>query len=51
LRDECALTIEPTRAFATETTAPERALSDLVNQAYALAPAEIELPRGALLCE
>jgi hypothetical protein len=29
----------------------ERTLSDLVNHAYALTPAETELPRCALLCE
>ena len=35
--------IEPARARATETLTLERTLSDLVNQAYALTPAEIEL--------
>ena len=43
LRDEYTRTIEPARALAAETLAPERTLSDLVNQAYALAPAEIAL--------
>jgi hypothetical protein len=33
----------PTRARAAETAKLERTLSDLVNQAYGLAPAEIEL--------
>ena len=33
----------PTRARAAETLNLERTLSDLVNQAYALTPAEIEL--------
>jgi hypothetical protein len=35
--------IEPARALATDALTLERALSDLVNQAYALTPAEIEL--------
>jgi hypothetical protein len=43
LRDEYTRTIEPARALATETLALERILSDLVNQAYALTPAEIAL--------
>jgi hypothetical protein len=43
LRDEYARTIEPARALAAETLKLERTLSDLVNQAYALTPAEIEL--------
>ena len=43
LRDEYTRTIEPARALAAETLKLERTLSDLVNQAYALAPAEIEL--------
>ena len=43
LRDEYTRTIEPTRALAAETLALERTLSDLVNQAYGLTPAEIEL--------
>jgi hypothetical protein len=43
LRDECTLTIAPARALAAETLTLERTLSDLVNQAYALSPAEIAL--------
>ncbi len=43
LRDEYIRTIEPSRALAAETLTLERALGDLVNQAYALTPAEIEL--------
>jgi hypothetical protein len=43
LRDEYTRTIGPARALAAETLALERTLSDLVNQAYALAPAEIAL--------
>jgi hypothetical protein len=43
LRDEYTFTIEPVRALAAETSNLERILSDLVNQAYALTPAEIEL--------
>ena len=43
LRDEYTRTIEPTRALAAETMTLERTLSDLVNQAYALTPAEIAL--------
>src|ERR1035438_6687434 len=43
LRDEYTRTIEPARALAAETLKLERALSDLVNQAYALTPAEIDL--------
>ena len=34
---------EYTRALAAETLTLERTLSDLVNQAYALTPAEIDL--------
>jgi hypothetical protein len=34
---------EPTRSLAAETLPLERTLSDLVNQAYALNPAEITL--------
>ena len=37
------LSIEPTRTRAAETLTLERTLSDLVNQAYGLAPAEIAL--------
>jgi hypothetical protein len=43
LRDEYTRTIAPARALAAETLKLERTLSDLVNQAYALTPAEIEL--------
>jgi hypothetical protein len=43
LRDEYTRTIEPARALAAETLDLERTLSDLVNQAYALTPAEIAL--------
>ena len=43
LRDEYTRTIEPARTLAAETLALERTLSDLVNQAYALTPAEIAL--------
>jgi hypothetical protein len=43
LRDEYTRTIAPARALAAETLNLERTLSDLVNQAYALTPAEIEL--------
>jgi hypothetical protein len=43
LRDEYTRTIEPARALAAETLKLERALSDLVNQAYGLTPEEIDL--------
>jgi hypothetical protein len=43
LRDEYARTIAPSRALAAESLTLERTLSDLVNQAYALTPAEIAL--------
>ena len=43
LRDEYTRTIEPARARAAETLTLERTLSDLVNQAYALTPAETAL--------
>jgi hypothetical protein len=43
LRDEYTRTIEPARSLAAETLTLERTLSDLVNQAYALTPAEITL--------
>ena len=43
MRDEYTRTLEPARALAAETLTPERALSDLVNQAYALTPADIAL--------
>jgi hypothetical protein len=42
-RKEYTRTLEPARALAAETLTPERTLSDLVNQAYALTPAEITL--------
>ena len=43
LREEYTRTIEPARALAAETLKLERTLSDLVNQAYGLTPAEIDL--------
>ena len=43
LRDEYTRNIAPARALAAETLNLERTLSDLVNQAYALTPAETEL--------
>ena len=43
LQDEYTRTIEPARALAAEAVTFERTLSDLVNQAYALTPAEIAL--------
>jgi hypothetical protein len=43
LRAESTHTIEPARALAAETLNLERRLGDLVNQAYGLTPAEIEL--------
>ena len=43
LRHEYTRTIAPARALATEALTLERTLSDLVNQAYALSPAEIAL--------
>jgi hypothetical protein len=43
LRDEYTRTIAPACALAAETLTLERTLSDLVNQAYALTPAEIAL--------
>ena len=43
LRQEYTGTIEPSRALAAETLKLEGALSDLVNQAYGLTPAEIAL--------
>ena len=43
MRDEYTRTIEPARALAAETLTLERTLSNLVNQAYALTPAEIAL--------
>ena len=41
--DEYTRTMEPSRALAAEALTLERTLSDLVNQAYALTPAEIDL--------
>ena len=46
LRAEYTRTIEPARALAAETLKLERTLSDLVNQAYALTLAEIDLMRN-----
>ena len=43
LRAEHTRTIDPARALAAEASKLERTLSDLVNQAYALTPAEIDL--------
>jgi hypothetical protein len=43
LQDEYNRTIKPASALAAETLKLERTLSDLVNQAYGLTPAEIEL--------
>jgi hypothetical protein len=43
LRDEYTRTLEPARTLATETLKLERALNDLVNQAYGLTPEEIAL--------
>ena len=43
LRDEYTRTIEPARALAAESLTLERTLSDLVNAAYALTPAEMAL--------
>ena len=43
MRNEYTRTIEPARALAAETLQLERTLNDLVNQAYCLSPAEIEL--------
>ena len=43
LRAEYTRTIDPALALAAETLTLEHSLSDLVNQAYALTPAEIDL--------
>ena len=43
MRDEYTRTIEPALALPAETLKLERTPSDLVNQAYALTPAEIDL--------
>ena len=40
---ECMRTIEPTRALAAEAVSIERKLRELINQAYARTPTEIEL--------
>ena len=45
MRDEYTRTIAPARALAAEALTLEHTLSDLVNQAYALTPAEIALMR------
>ena len=42
-RAECTSTIASARVLAAEALNTERTLSDLVNQAYALTPAEIAL--------
>ena len=43
LRDEDAHTLAPARILATEALTLERQLSDLVNAAYGLTPAEVQL--------
>ena len=43
MRADYTRTIEPARALTAESLRMERPLSDLVNQAYALTPAEIDL--------
>ena len=43
MREEYTRTIAPARALAAETLNLERTLSDLVNQAYGLTSAEIDL--------
>jgi predicted NACHT family NTPase len=43
LREEHTRTIEPARALAAEALTLECTLSDLVNEAYGLTPAEISL--------
>jgi hypothetical protein len=43
LRDDYTRTIAPARALAAETPNLERTFCDLVNQAYGLIPAEIEI--------
>jgi aryl-alcohol dehydrogenase-like predicted oxidoreductase len=43
LRDEYARSLEPARQLAAETANLEHELSDLVNAAYGLTPAEIAL--------
>ena len=46
MRDEYTRSMARARALAAETLALERTLSDLVNQAYVLTPAEIALMWG-----
>ena len=43
LRDEDTQTLAPARALAAEALTLERQVSDLVNAAYGLTPAEIQL--------
>jgi hypothetical protein len=43
LREEYTRSIEPARGLGRETLRLESSLSDLVNQAYGLTPAEVEL--------
>jgi hypothetical protein len=43
LRDEYTRALAPARVLAAEALTLERTLSDLVNQAYGLTPAEIAL--------
>ncbi len=43
MRHEYTRSIESARPLAAETLTLERTLSDLVNQAYVLTPAEIDL--------
>jgi len=43
LRSEYTRSVEPARTLAAETLKLERTLSDLVNQAYGLTPAEIDI--------
>jgi hypothetical protein len=43
LRAEYTNSIDPARTLATETLQLERTLSDLINQAYALTPEEVQL--------
>ena len=45
MREEYTRTIEPASVLAAETLKLERTLSDLVSQAYAPTPAEIDLMR------
>jgi hypothetical protein len=43
LRDEHTRSIEPARALVAETFKLEHTLNDLIKQAYAMTPAEIDL--------